>query len=108
MGLTFKWPVQFGRSPTLNDVATESMIGGMHMSGSLTEICKVLETFLGRVFIDETELSGFYDINIADGERTLEGFSQVLRDRYGLVLTPGRRDVLMLVAHSNAGGPAAL
>ena len=57
----------------------------------------MLEESLGRVFVDETNLTGAYDLEVRNTKFTMEDFLQALRDAAGLVATWERRDVMMLV-----------
>jgi uncharacterized protein (TIGR03435 family) len=56
-----------------------------------------LERGLNRPIVDETNLKGSYDIEVHGKARSTDEFLQMLRDQTGIVLTPTRRDIEMLV-----------
>ena len=60
----------------------------------------VLEESLDRPVVDETNLKGAYDLSIhstGGGTGGTESLLEILQNRLGLVLTPTRRDIEMLV-----------
>jgi Protein of unknown function (DUF3738) len=64
----------------------------------ISHLCRLLGSLLGRPVVDETGLTGSYEIEVREpSETTLEGFLRALRDQAGLVATPERREVSMLV-----------
>ncbi len=63
----------------------------------IAHLCRTLETSLDRLVVDETGLEASYDVQVSSSGDSQEDFFQALRDQLGLVLTPGRRDVEMLV-----------
>jgi uncharacterized protein (TIGR03435 family) len=58
-----------------------------------------LEEGLNRPILDDTNMEGTYDIAVR-GARSTEAFVQMLRDQAGIVLTPARRNIEMLVVRS--------
>jgi uncharacterized protein (TIGR03435 family) len=73
-------------------------IGGISISnGTIEEFCHLLEQGLDRLVVDETGLGGRYDIRLEEGSTSTAELLERLRSDLGLVLTPGRRDVTMLV-----------
>jgi uncharacterized protein (TIGR03435 family) len=72
---------------------------GVFGSGTtVADFCKGLEHNLGRLFVDETGLTGIYDqLELRGNAERFEDVLQALRDQVGLVATPDRRDVMMLV-----------
>jgi uncharacterized protein (TIGR03435 family) len=60
-------------------------------------ICKSLEQLLGRPLVDETGLSGSYDVELTGDPQTVDSFIQSLREEAGLVITPATRDVPHLI-----------
>jgi uncharacterized protein (TIGR03435 family) len=60
-------------------------------------ICKCLEQLLGRPLVDETGLSGIYDVDWTSDPQTVDAFLQSLREEAGLVITPATRDVPHLI-----------
>ena len=78
-----------------------AMLDNISVSGvTIEDFCKVLEKGLDRKVVDETHLTGHYDFNVVRGDRTRDGFFDMLREQLGLALTPEKRDVPMLVVRS--------
>jgi uncharacterized protein (TIGR03435 family) len=78
------------------------MPGGVSINSigdSLTmeQLCQVLEGGLDRPILDETHLAGTYALNVHSEAVSTREFLRVLCDKLGLVVTPARRDVSMLV-----------
>ena len=76
-----------------------SNISGSGMT--MGDLCQALERHFDRPVIDETGLEGSYDFQVG-GENESEHFFQMLRDDLGLQVTPGKRDVTMLLVRSQA------
>jgi uncharacterized protein (TIGR03435 family) len=79
-----------------------SMPGGVRINSigdSLTmqELCQLLEGGLDRPIVDETHLTGSYVLNIHSEAVSTRDFLRVLCDKLGLVVTPARREISMLV-----------
>ncbi len=73
-------------------------IGRMSGSISMPIFCDLLERSLGRAVIDETGLAdASYQIDSGPDVDSTEEFFRVLREQFGLGITPERRDVTMLV-----------
>jgi uncharacterized protein (TIGR03435 family) len=64
---------------------------------TMEQLCRLLESGLDRPIIDETQLSGTYAVNVHSDAVDTREFIRVLCDRLGLVVTPARREVSMLV-----------
>jgi uncharacterized protein (TIGR03435 family) len=71
-------------------------IKGLSGSMSMHALCEMLERFLGRPVVDDTNITGTYDIDVRTDAGTSEGFLEALRDRIGLVVTPSRRSLPIL------------
>jgi uncharacterized protein (TIGR03435 family) len=79
-------------------MSSDGSITGLSASGStIGDLCRMLEERLERVFVDETRLTGVYDLEVVNGGFTTEDFLRALRDSAGLVATWERRDVTTLV-----------
>uniref|UniRef100_Q01YH1 Redoxin domain protein n=1 Tax=Solibacter usitatus (strain Ellin6076) TaxID=234267 RepID=Q01YH1_SOLUE len=63
----------------------------------LADFRRALEDGLGRPIIDESNLDGTYDLVVHGNARSTEEFLGMLRDQLGIVLTPERRNIEMLV-----------
>ena len=64
---------------------------GIALAGELSEPDR-------EVILDETHLDGTYALNVHSEALTTREFLHVLCDKLGLVVTPGRREISMLVA----------
>jgi uncharacterized protein (TIGR03435 family) len=73
-------------------------INSIGNSLTMEELCRVLEGGLDRPMVDETHLDGTYALNVHSEAVTTREFLRVLCDKLGLVVTPGRREISMLVA----------
>jgi len=107
-----------GQSPNLKPSAQDSrrtslsiqLVQGSGQSTRNTEISaqrtdmqsfsQAMEDELSRPVIDETHLAGFFDFQVTSG-RTRTELIRSLQDQVGLVLTPDRREVTMLVVREN-------
>jgi len=67
-------------------------------NATLGEFGQLLEPGLDRFVVDETGLTGRYDLQVTGEATSTDEFRQRLRDQLGLVLTPASRNVTMLVA----------
>ena len=89
------------RFPTpelLREAIAAGSIGGISIwNGRIEEFCHLLEQGLDRVVVNETALTGRYDIQLNETQTSTSEFLERLRTELGFVLTPGRRDVTMLV-----------
>ena len=63
----------------------------------MADFRRALEDGLERPIIDETELDGTYDLKVHGEATSTEEFFGMLRVQLGLMLTPERRNVEMLV-----------
>jgi uncharacterized protein (TIGR03435 family) len=89
--------------PAMRELIREAFSSGqcgVFGSGTtIADFCKGLEQNLGRLFVDETGLTGIYDhLELRADDHRFEDVLQALRDQLGLVATRERRDVTMLVA----------
>ena len=67
---------------------------------STAKLAETLPNWMYKLVIDETGLTGVYDFDLDyrdDGPKVL---TDSLRERYGLILTPGRRSIRMLVVQA--------
>ena len=72
-------------------------INSIGHSLTMQQLCQVLESGLDRPIIDETHLSGTYAVNVHSEALSTREFIRVLCDKLGLVVTPARRDLAMLL-----------
>jgi uncharacterized protein (TIGR03435 family) len=73
-------------------------------AGTISEFRRVFEPTLDRPLVNETNLTGSYDFQIAQYSSKEELF-QLLRDQLGLVLTPSQRRITVLAVRSNEALP---
>ena len=72
--------------------------GDAQMSNvSMQDVARALQMILGKPIVNETGLSGTYDLALAWQEPRLETAMAALRDRCGLDLAPARVDMEALV-----------
>lgn len=75
-----------------------SYVRGVSISSSTMEqLCRTLETGLDRPVVDETHLTGVYDLEVHPSASTTEDFFASLHEKLGLMITPEHRDVTFLV-----------
>jgi uncharacterized protein (TIGR03435 family) len=68
-------------------------------NGTMDTFRLALERGLGRPILDETNLTGTYDIAVRGDARDTDEFLQMICDQTGLVLTPAQRNIEMLVVN---------
>ena len=56
-----------------------------------------LQSILGRPVIDETGITGWYNLEFGWEENRVPSVTTVLRERFGLELSPGKRDMDTLI-----------
>jgi len=86
-------PAEGRRSSLIDGRAKTVKIG----ASSMGDLAVTLQVLLGRAVVDETELAGRYDLAFgwsADRDRSIV---TTLREQFGLFLSPGVRDVEVLV-----------
>jgi uncharacterized protein (TIGR03435 family) len=74
-----------------------SMTGISVSNGTIRDFGEQLERGSGRPVVDETNLDGRYDLHAFTESSMTDSLFDVLREKFGLVVTPARRDVKMLV-----------
>lgn len=70
------------------------------VGGPTANIAAALQGILGKSVVDETGISGNYNLEFAWGEDRERSLIAVMRDKFGLMLTPSRRDLEALVVDS--------
>jgi uncharacterized protein (TIGR03435 family) len=61
---------------------------------------QMLEQGLDRPVVDETRLAGTFDFHVAGESASTAEFLQMLRDQFGLAVTPARREVVLLAVRA--------
>jgi uncharacterized protein (TIGR03435 family) len=67
---------------------------------TMERVAAVLQGILGRPVIDETGMTGSYNLDVAWGDDVVGSVTAALADRFGLRLSPARRDMEALVIDS--------
>jgi uncharacterized protein (TIGR03435 family) len=66
-------------------------------SGTVAHFCSTLEESLDRFVVDESQLQGNYDIELKREMMTRDQFFERMRKELGLLVSPGEREVTMLI-----------
>jgi uncharacterized protein (TIGR03435 family) len=74
--------------------------------GSMQDLANALQGILGRPVIDETAVRGSYDMEFDWGQDRVGSVTATLRDRFGLRLSPGTRDMETLIVDRIQRDPA--
>lgn len=72
-------------------------VDSISMEGTTDGFCHLLESQLDRPVVNETHLKGEFAFQILPSQSAKNDFLDRLRDRLGLVITPTRRNVEILV-----------
>jgi uncharacterized protein (TIGR03435 family) len=64
-------------------------------AGTLPDLGKTLEQDLDRLLVDETHLAGSFDFKVGSYDNK-ESLFKLLREQLGLVVTPAKRNVIVL------------
>jgi len=88
-----------GGAEEMQEVKPQSIsaIRGVYENGTVNEFCHRLEGVLDRPVVNETGLEGEFKLYVKSSEGEENTFLERLRDELGLVITPGQRNVEMLV-----------
>jgi uncharacterized protein (TIGR03435 family) len=78
-------------------MAMAQLVGMAAISSSMDDFRRMLEEGLLRPVVDETGLTGYYDFQVQGEAQTTEEFLAMLRDQLGLIVTPARRSIEMIV-----------
>jgi uncharacterized protein (TIGR03435 family) len=95
--ISFEIPHVSGEMPDLRKPHGIDSINGLSTSGSIDEFCHLLESRLDRPVVNETNLRDQYIYNVNSGNGDQSNFLQHLHDQLGLTITPGQRNVEMLI-----------
>jgi uncharacterized protein (TIGR03435 family) len=77
-----------------------SSLNGVTLEGTTDDFCRVLESMLDHPVVNETNLKGRFEFDVKSSGGEKENFLDRLREQTGLVITPDRRNVEMLVFRS--------
>jgi uncharacterized protein (TIGR03435 family) len=81
-----------------NTASTSLQSSAMQIqNGSMERLASALQAVLGKPVIDETNISGFYNFEFDWHEPRDASVTAILRDRFGLHLTRGQRQLEALV-----------
>lgn len=65
--------------------------------GTLSDLCRILQSVLGKPVVDETGIAGHYDFVMAWGENIERTVTQALDAKFGLMLSPATRKLPALI-----------
>ena len=72
-------------------------VRGVSISRStMGQLCRTLEMGLDRPVVDETHLTGVYDIEVHPSSSSTEDFFARLHEKLGLMISPEQRDITFL------------
>jgi uncharacterized protein (TIGR03435 family) len=74
--------------------------------GSIQDLASAIQAILGRPVIDETGIRGSYDMEFGWSGERVASVTATLRDRFGLRLSPGTRDMETLIVDRIRRDPA--
>jgi uncharacterized protein (TIGR03435 family) len=74
-----------------------SALRAVYQDGTIDQFCHRVESFLDRPVVNETGLQGEFKLYVKNNEGEENTFLERLRDELGLVITPGQRNVEMMV-----------
>jgi uncharacterized protein (TIGR03435 family) len=72
-------------------------IRGISLRGTLDDFCRDIERALDRPVVNETNLTGEYELDVKAGADGENDFLQRLRDQFNLSITPAKRRVEVVV-----------
>jgi uncharacterized protein (TIGR03435 family) len=78
-------------------MAMAQLVGLTAVSSSVDDFHRALEEGLQRPVVDQTGLTGVYDFQVGGEAHTTEEFLSMLRDQLGLLVTPARRSIEIIV-----------
>jgi uncharacterized protein (TIGR03435 family) len=86
-------------APVTNSQSSTSILGrSVKLTGSpIGNLAGALQSVLGRPVVDETGMQGKYTLELVWGEDREESIVAALREKFGLLLTPGARNLEALV-----------
>jgi uncharacterized protein (TIGR03435 family) len=77
-----------------------SRTGARLEDASMEDLASTLQSILRKPVIDETGLSGTYNLEFDWSEDRVASVTRTLRDRFGLQLSPGNRELPVLIVDS--------
>jgi len=89
-----------GKEPTeeeMQKMMETAMLLAITATSTMREAAMILELSLHRPVIDETGLDGAYKLKVKGDAKTSEDFLRLLKEQTGLVVTPDRRSVEVVV-----------
>lgn len=67
---------------------------------SMSDLASALQNILGKPVLNETAITGSYNLDLRWGDDRLGAVTTALRDRFGLQLSPAKRDMEALIVDS--------
>ena len=74
-----------------------SGVVGVTFEGTMDDFCRTLESMFDRPVVNETNLKGQFKFDVKRNDGEQKAFLDRLRDQTGLLITPDRRSIEMLV-----------
>ena len=68
-----------------------------HVQEASMQAASALQGILGKPVIDETGITGWYNLEFGWGDDRVASVTSVLQDRFGLRLSPGHRNMEALI-----------
>lgn len=106
--VSYEWKSPDGKPPTAQQLLeNKKASSGLNIAsisvegGTIADFCRTLEDGLDRPIVDETHLTGRYDFEVNRGDHTKDEFFEMLADQLGLLVTPGVRNVRVVVVQPN-------
>jgi uncharacterized protein (TIGR03435 family) len=78
----------------------------MLQDATMTNLASALESILARPVLDETAIEGSYNLSFEWGDDRVASVTAALRDRFGLELSPARREMEALIVDRIQRDPA--
>jgi uncharacterized protein (TIGR03435 family) len=94
-GFGFEFVSDSDEVPTVMKPVSLGAMSSLSAEGSVDEFCHQLESALDRPVVNETNLQGAFEFRVESSEKN--DFLERLREKTGLVISPGQRNVEVLV-----------
>ncbi len=96
-GFGFEFISDSDEVPTVMKPVSLGAMSSVSAEGSVDEFCRQLESVLDRPVVNETNLQGEFEFRVEHNEKEKNDFLERLREKTGLVINPGQRNVEVLV-----------
>jgi uncharacterized protein (TIGR03435 family) len=96
-GFGFEFVSDSDEVPTVMKPVSLGAMSSLSAEGTVDFLCHELETSLDRPVVNETNLEGAFEFRVKSSEKEKNDFLERLREKTGLVISPGQRNVEVLV-----------